>query len=55
MDETDPYAAPRAEVSAPTIGSEQFRDLDGKQLKKLYYPSSAPLNYLAPTGSPTLR
>lgn len=39
MNETNPYSAPQSEVSEPQVGSDQFKDLDFKQFKKLYYRS----------------
>lgn len=39
MNETNPYSAPQSEVYEPQVGSDQFKDLDFKQFKKLYYRS----------------
>jgi len=39
MNEINPYSAPQSEVFEPQVGSDQFKDLDFKQFKKLYYRS----------------
>lgn len=39
MSEQNPYAAPQTNVANPIIGDEQFKSLDFKELKKLYYRS----------------
>ncbi|MEM0896914.1 MAG: hypothetical protein AAGJ79_08500 [Verrucomicrobiota bacterium] len=39
MSETNPYEAPQSDVAAPIPETYQFKDLDFKQLKKLYYRS----------------
>ncbi|MFT4175933.1 MAG: hypothetical protein QM627_04695 [Luteolibacter sp.] len=40
MNDTNPYSSPQANPSINFSGSDQFRDLDFKQLKKLYHRSS---------------